>query len=103
MHTVTSGRNRPGVVLGSFVLACLVVPQVYWIFIGYSEIENWAKSLWAFLAGATLLLSLFFREQTFLFRSILWVFRTIHIPPGEWFAAVYGILFLAIGLFFLVY
>lgn len=103
MHAMTEKKNRRGVVLGSFILACLIVPQIYWLFVGYSEVERWEKSLWVFVAGATFLSSFFFREQTFLFRSILWVFRTIHIPPVEWFAIVYGVLFFAIGIFFLVY
>lgn len=103
MHAMTERRNRRGAVLGSFILACLIMPQVYWLFVGYSEVESWEKSLWAFAAGATFLLSFFFREQSFLFRSILWVFRTIHIPPGEWFAIVYAAVFFAMGIFFLVY
>jgi len=95
-------KNRRDIALGSFVLACLVVPQGYWLTVGYSEVESWEKALWAFFAGGTFLLSYFFREQTFLFRSILWVFRTIHIPSGEWFAIVYGVLFFALGFFYLV-
>jgi hypothetical protein len=103
MHSVIERKNRRGIVLGSFILACLVVPQVYWWYVGYSKVENWEKSLWGFVAGATFLSSYYFREQTFLFRSILWILRTIHIPPGEWLAFVYGVLFFAISIFILVY
>lgn len=99
---MTEKRNRRDILLGSFIIACLVVPQIYWLFIGYSEVTNWEKSVWAFIAGSTFLLSYFFREQTFLFRSILWVLRNIHIPQGEWFAIVYGILLFALGVFFLM-
>ena len=102
MHTMNEKTIRRGIALGSLILTCLVMPQVYWLFVGYSEVTNWEKALWTFFAGGVFFLSFFFREQTFLFRSILWVFRTIHIPPGEWLAIVYGVVFVAMGLFFLL-
>ena len=60
MHAMTEKKNRRGIALGSFVLVCLVMPQIYWLFIGYSEVESWEKALWAFFAGGTFLLSFFF-------------------------------------------
>ncbi len=94
-------QNYPDVVLGWGILFCLVAPHVYWILVGYSNVVNWQFALWAFFVGGVFFLSFFFREKTFLFRAILWVLRTIHIPPGEWFAPVYGALFFVIGLFYL--
>lgn len=88
--------------LGSFIIVCLVSPHIYWIYIGYSNVVHWHFALWAFAAGAVCSLSFFFREKTFLFRSILWVFREFHIPPGEWVAIVYGILFFVIGVAYLL-
>ena len=94
-------RNFSDPILGWVVLTCLVAPHVYWVFLGYINAANWQFALWAFFAGGVFFLSFFFRERTFVFRGILWVLRTIHIPPGEWFAIVYGALFFVIGLFYL--
>lgn len=100
--TDTIGKqNRQGTLLGFALLGGLIVPQVYWLIVGYAEVESWEKALWGFLAGAIFCSAYFFREQSFLFRGILWVFRKIHIPPGEWLAIVYGVLFFAIAVFFL--
>lgn len=98
---VNERRNWRDTALGSFIIVCLVLPHIYWISVSYSNVVNWQFALWAFVTGAVCFLSFFFREKTFLFRSILWVLRTHHIPPGEWLAIVYGILFFVIGAYYL--
>jgi len=87
--------------LGWAILGCLVAPHIYWIVSGYSNAVNWHFALWAFFTGGVFFSAFFFREKTFVFRGILWILRTVHIPPEEWFAIVYGALFLVIGLFYL--
>jgi hypothetical protein len=102
MTQATDKQDRDGKFLGIALLGGLIIPQIYWLIVGYAEVDNWEKALWGFLAGAIFFSAYFFREQSFLFRGILWVFRKIHVPPGEWFAIVYGTLFFGIAAYCLL-
>lgn len=100
MTETSRGEDRQGKFLAISILAVLVLPLVYWQIAGFANVQDWKKGIWGLFASAVFFSAYFFRTQTSLFRGILWFLRRIHIPPGEWFALVYGTLFLAIALFY---
>jgi len=101
MPNKDESENR-GVVLGVVLIAVAVLPQIYWAFIGYENVPDVQNAAWGFCISSILLASYFFPDKSFLFRALLWIFRTIHLPRGEWLAIVYAGLIALISIVHLV-
>ncbi len=97
---LSRSENRQGTYLGYSILAMLVLPHVRWLVVGFSNVQNWEKALWSLLMAAVLVSAYFFREATFLFRAIVWVFQKFHVPRGDWIALIYGAFFLVYSLLY---
>lgn len=99
----TPNASRTGLALGLFLLALMVVPQVYWLFIGYDNVPSFQIAIWGVALAVILVASYFFPKQSFLFRGLNWVFCTLHVPPrGAWLSLIYAVLIFIISIVALI-
>ncbi len=92
------GNSLSGLIIGVILLAAAILPQLYWLFIGYENVTRLETAFWGFGMSAILVASYFFPTRSFLFRWLIWAFENIHLPPlGRPLALVYAGLFALIS------
>lgn len=100
MTNSAPGHGR-GVLLGIALLAGLIGPQIYWLIIGYENVADLNKAMWAFYTGAVFAFAKSQKGKCFLFDGMLWTLRSVHFPRSEMFAYLYAAAFTILGFYYL--
>ena len=91
-RVTTELRERePGIVLGLVLFAPPILAQIYWLIVGYSRVTALHEAVWAMYVAVLLGLCYTMPWKSKFFRAVLWFFKTIHIPRGEYMAVVYAV------------
>lgn len=83
--------SEPGTVLGIVLFAPPILAQIYWLIVGYSRVGALEEAAWAMYVALLLALSYLMPWKSKFFRAVLWFFKNLHIPRGEYMAVVYAV------------
>ena len=104
MRLIRTREHAPqsGVAIGVLLFAPIVLVQLYWLLTGYSAVTAIHEGWWGLYVALFLLLSYLIPWRSRIFRGVLWIFRTIHVPRGEWVALFYAAALAAGSVYMLV-
>jgi hypothetical protein len=97
MHMSEKSQKR-NVALCIVLLLGIIVPQIYWLAIGYENVGSLQTATWSFYVAAIFAFANAQRGSCFVFDSILWILRNLHFPRSELFAYLYSAAFAILGL-----